>query len=334
MMQQGAFWRGGDELDPIGTAFGPSALSYASDPSQPAVYKALPKAPVYQPRLWRAWMTGFDATWKLDGEQAIGSAGLSHRTAGGAGGFDYQVNPGLLVGLALGGTASSFSVPDRATSGTVDGAHLGGYGVATLGSLYWTGAASFAAFDDRINRTIAGIGPAELANGRFTSSLFSARFETGNKWSFGSVALTPFAAVQVSELWQRGFSESSTALGGVPGVEALNVAAQAVTSVPTFVGAQLDTRIVLFNGAVWSPYLRASWVHEFNPTRNLTATFETLPLATFTVDGPRAARDAGRIEVGSKLSIARNAWLYGSFDGEFSSRSQMYAGKGGIKVSW
>ena len=40
------------------------------------------------------------------------------------------------------------------------------------------------------------------------------------------------------------------------------------------------------------------------------------------------------IRAGARLAIAPNAWLFASFDGEFSSRSQSYAGKGGAKVTW
>jgi outer membrane autotransporter protein len=82
------------------------------------------------------------------------------------------------------------------------------------------------------------------------------------------------------------------------------------------------------------PYARTSWVHELEPTREVTAAFITLPGSSFTVDGPRAARDSGRIDVGSKLAITRNASVFGSFDGELSGRSQMYAGKGGLRISW
>jgi uncharacterized protein with beta-barrel porin domain len=41
-----------------------------------------------------------------------------------------------------------------------------------------------------------------------------------------------------------------------------------------------------------------------------------------------------RIDAGAKLAIARNAWLFASFDGEFSDRSQSYAGKGGVRIAW
>jgi len=85
---------------------------------------------------------------------------------------------------------------------------------------------------------------------------------------------------------------------------------------------------------VLSPYARLSWVHEFNPTRSIDATFIALPGAAFTVDGPRASSDALRIDAGAKLAIGPNAWLYASFDGEFSDRGQSYAGKGGVRVAW
>jgi len=56
--------------------------------------------------------------------------------------------------------------------------------------------------------------------------------------------------------------------------------------------------------------------------------------AAFTVDGPRAASDAARIDAGARLAINPNAWVFASFDGEFSRRSQSYAGKAGAKMSW
>ena len=84
----------------------------------------------------------------------------------------------------------------------------------------------------------------------------------------------------------------------------------------------------------WSPYARLSWVHEFKPDRAINASFIALPVAAFTVDGPRAARDAARIEAGGKLTISPNAWLFATFDGEFSDRSQSYAGKGGARFVW
>jgi uncharacterized protein with beta-barrel porin domain len=48
----------------------------------------------------------------------------------------------------------------------------------------------------------------------------------------------------------------------------------------------------------------------------------------------RAASDAARIDAGAKLAINPHAWVFASFDGECSRRSQSYAGKAGAKMSW
>jgi subtilase-type serine protease len=107
-----------------------------------------------------------------------------------------------------------------------------------------------------------------------------------------------------------------------------------VSSLPTFLGAQFDARFAFANGLVLSPYARLSWVHEFHPNRAIDASFIALPGAAFTVDGPRAASDAMHVDAGAKLAMGPNAWLFASFDGEFSNRSQSYAGKGGVRIAW
>jgi autotransporter-associated beta strand protein len=337
MMDQGAFWRNRETIDPNGITYGGTPVqdrsSKASKNSRGAVYKETLKAPpTYQPR-WRAWATGFDSSWKLNGEADIGSASLWHRTGGLAGGLDYQFAPDILAGFAMGGSSSSFSVPSRITSGRLEGGHFGGYGVKTWGSLYAAAALSFSTFRNSTNRTIAGVGPTELATGSFGSNLLSGRLEVGSKQALGWLAVTPFVAVQVSRLWQNGFNETNPPPAGA-GVLGLTENSLAVSSLPTFVGAQFDGRFYLPSGMVMSPYARLLWVHEFNTTRNVTASFIALPGTLFTVDGPHAAPDSGRVEVGSRLAINQNVKAFASFDGEFSSRAQVYAGKGGLIVAW
>jgi outer membrane autotransporter protein len=338
MMDQGSFWRNGEAVDVNGVTFGAEPLSYASAKKpkrdHPAFKSLLTKEPpMVQPR-WRAWLTGFDGTAKLAGEAGIGSADLSHNTGGLAGGLDYNFAPDLLAGIAFGGSSSNFSVRDRITSGHLDAAHFGGYGVKTWGWLYAAGALSFSTFRNSTTRTIAGIGPTETTTGSFGSNLLSGRLEVGTKQVFGRFAVTPFAAVQFAELWQNGFTETNPVPAGAPGPLGLTFGSTHASSLPTFVGAQFDTRFVFGNGMALSPYARLSWVHEFHPDRAINAVFIALPAAAFTVDGPRAARDAVRIDAGGKLAIASNAWLFASFDGEFSSRSQSYAGKGGARIAW
>jgi T5SS/PEP-CTERM-associated repeat protein/autotransporter-associated beta strand protein len=335
MTDQGAFWRSGASDDPIGVTYGARPMGFAPERATTAAFDALPTkapAPAFEQR-WRGWATGFDGNWSLRGEADPGSASQRHRTGGGAAGIDYQINPNLLIGAAAGGSSSNFSVPDRATNGSLDGAHLGAYSVARWGGWYAAGTVAFSNYDNHTSRVI-GVIPAEIATGHFGSNLLSGRFELGWTQRFNGFSATPFAAVQVSELWQRGYTENSFQLGGAPGGNALSFAAHNVSSLPIFLGAQFDTRLVLANDMIWSPYARLSWMHEFEPTRDITASFIALPGLAFSVDGPRAASDAARVDLGSKLAISRNAALFGSFNGEFSDRGQAYAGKGGFKVGW
>jgi uncharacterized protein with beta-barrel porin domain len=74
-------------------------------------------------------------------------------------------------------------------------------------------------------------------------------------------------------------------------------------------------------------------MHEFSPTRQVSPTFVALPGTLFTVDGARAARDAAKVELGTKFAVSK-AKGFVSFDGEFSNRSQAYAGKAGFSLPW
>jgi outer membrane autotransporter protein len=336
MMDQGAFWRSGETADSEGVTFREAPLAYAPEKKKPAapVFKELKAPPpAYQPRTWRVWTGGFGGVQSFNGDASVGSADARTAAAGGAMGFDYQVDPTRLIGAAVGGSESHFSVPDRATSGDLLGGHVGAYGVATWGALYAAGILSYSRFDNEVRRTIAGVGPTETATGRFASDLFGARLEVGRSYALQWLNVTPFAAVQTSTLWQRGFTETSTA-AGLPGILGLTYQSQTTTSLPTFLGVQLDTRLALANGTVWSPFLRAAWVHEFNPDRSIANSFVSVPGTLFAVDGARAWSDALKVNAGSRLALNQYASLFASFDGEFANSGHSYAGRGGIRFSW
>jgi len=247
MMDQGAFWRSGETIDVNGVTISAAPMQYApsvkSRTSEHPAFKAIARAfPADQPR-WRAWATGFDGTWKLNGEAGIGSDSLSHNTAGMAGGLDYQFAPDVLAGFAFGGSSSNFSVANRITSGHLDGGHFGGYGVKTWGAFYAAGAVSFNTYRNSTTRTIAGVGPVESATGSFGSNVLSGRLEVGSKYMFGRFSVTPFAAVQFARLWQNAFTETNVAPAGA-GALGLSERSVAVSSLPTFLGAQFDLDLI------------------------------------------------------------------------------------------
>ncbi len=299
-------WRLGDTTGFIAD----TPLSYAGEPSPTNAFAAFTKAPpqAFVPG-WRAWGAGFGGSQSIGADPSVGAAGISSSAAGGAIGLDHQLDSNLLVGASVGGSRSSFSVPDRATTGSADAFQAGAYFLRQWGSVYLMGLGSYAHFDNQTSRTIAGIGPTETATGAFGSDLIGGRLEIGNTFRTWGINLTPFAAVQVSSLHQAGYTESSTTLAGAPGVLGLAYQPVTTTSLPTFLGVQFDTAVPLANGMTWSPFARTSWVHEFDPARNITASLIALNNPAFTVDGARAASDSAKLDLGSQLAITRNVSL-------------------------
>ena len=105
------------------------------------------------------------------------------------------------------------------------------------------------------------------------------------------------------------------------------------TSLPTFVGAQLDTQY-LVGGQTVRPFVRAAWVHEFMRERQVEASFISIPSASFTVDGARPARDAARLSGGATWAIDASKAVFARVDSEFSGSSTMVAGTAGARITW
>ena len=171
-----------------------------------------------------------------------------------------------------------------------------------FGAGYFSAQIAYSHFNNTTTRTITGIGPDETAKGAFGSDQFGGRLEIGRSFDFGTMFVTPFAAVQAARLWQSAYTETSTA-GAAPGVLGLSYAAQAVSSLPIFLGAKFDGRSDFGNGMIWTPFVHAAWVHEFEPSRTITASLTTLPVPAFTIAGASAASDAARLDLGSRLAL-------------------------------
>ncbi|OAF11636.1 hypothetical protein AXW67_22805 [Bradyrhizobium neotropicale] len=321
-------WRAGHR----GDAAGSGALGYASERPVTSAFNALKAPPRVEPQ-WHAWASGFGGNQSLSGDASIGSAGFSDRIAGGAAGVDHLLGPDLLVGIAVGGSSATFNVDERLTSGRLDGAHLGGYAMQRFGVTYLSGQLAYSHFNNSTTRTITGIGADEVAKGSFGSDQFGGRLEVGRSYDFGTVTVTPFAAIQAARLWQEGYTETSVT-GAGPGVLGLSYASRGVSSLPTFLGSKFDARFTLGNGMMWMPFGSLAWVHEFSPNRDVTASLISMPVPAFTVEGARAASDAGRVELGSRLVLNRWSELSARFTGEFSSAGQSYAGTGTFRVNW
>ncbi|MDO9414217.1 MAG: autotransporter domain-containing protein [Pseudolabrys sp.] len=335
MFQQGMSWLNGTSSG-MGVGFS-EPLGYASAPrkklaDRPGYDAFAAMTPQQSAPVWRAWTSGFGSRRSIDGQP--GTADQTSSTFGGGFGVDRQLTPDLLLGLAAGGSGSNFSVSGLSTSGRINAGHIGAYAAQRLGTAYLAASVNYARSETTTDRTITGVGPTENAKGRFDSDQLSGRIELGRKFGFNGYAVTPFVALEPSALWQNAYTESSTTLGGTPGVLGLRYNANKVTSLPLFLGAQIDASYALAGGQTLSPYARLSWVHEFKPERSIQASFINIPGPTFTVDGARAASDAVRLDMGGSLALSKRAALNLNVTGEFSDRSNSVAALGGLRMNW
>ncbi len=319
-----------------------AALGLGASESPPAAAAAVRARP---PRTWRVWLNGYRGTVQAQGDGAIGSVATKSSGGGVGVGVDYQLTPDVLVGIATGWGTSSFSAPERFTSGTSQGNHAALYGAMQFDKAYVTGIVSAGVFQNTTRRFVGipgtllalpggavGIpGFSEHLNGRFDSVSIGGRFEAGYRMSAGAWELTPFAAAQFDVLRNDAYSEI---VGAGRSQTGLDFSARTVTSLPTFVGAQLKTQFDLGRGMTLASSVRASWRHEWSTPRMTESAFSAAPGYLFTVQGVQPSRDALRVDVTEKLMLDRHVSLFASFSGDFSSTSQGYFGTVGLKAQW
>jgi uncharacterized protein with beta-barrel porin domain len=108
------------------------ALAYAS------ILKAPPK-PNFDQR-WTAWGAAYGGSNAASGDAVVGSNNLAARTFGFAGGMDYHVSPNTVVGFALAGGGTNWSLTNGLGGGRSDAFQAGAYGITREGPAYLGGA--------------------------------------------------------------------------------------------------------------------------------------------------------------------------------------------------
>jgi subtilase-type serine protease len=290
------------------------------------------------PPNWSAWATAFGGGQWLNAEPTSGAPAAQQSIGGGAFGSDYRIGPQTVIGAAAGVSVSNYGVSYTGANGRATGAHFGVYGLYDMGTFYANGSLAYNRFDGSATRLIAGIGNTETEKSTAVSSQLAGRLEVGRpfevaKFETGQIGVTPFVALQPSQLWTPAYTEWSVTQNGAPGVFALSYQAQGTTSLPTFLGAQLDGETMV-NARPLKGWLRAAWVHEFLPDRGVTAGFTVLPGSTFSVDGARAASNAARLELGVKYAVGNQTSLFANSSTELSDRGQSVGATVGLRIVW
>ena len=308
------------------------ALSYTADASlkSPIVVKGPLPSPE---RDWRMWGVLLGGGANISSNASQGAPGATSSSFGGLAGLDYRLQPNWLIGAAVGGTTSHFTVNSLATSGDVSGFNAGVYTIYGLQQGFYAELMeSFGVYDNKSSR-YAGFASLATENlsGSFSSFEARTRLEFGRNVDFYGYHVTPFIAGEFASLQSNGFTE--TGAGGVNTL-ALVSNSQTTISAPIFVGFKWAGTSSLLPGLNATPYLTLAWVHEFSPDRKEAASLASLPGTEFTTYGPRAASDLAQVKAGLQAAVGPGLTAFADFDGEFSPSANYYGGKGGLRYSW
>ena len=277
-----------------------------------------------------AWVNvqGGSALLRGDGTNyGINSGGVNVQV-----GANYQINPQAMVGVAIGGSNSSYSVPDLSTSGNLSTVNLGIYGIARHEDFYASGTLAFARNSVTTNRTATVFDLNDQQKANFSIDTLSARLELGYRVETPLVNITPFGAIEPTWLWQSAFTESQQAGGNSAASLGLNVKAQQTTSLPASLGLQFDRRVDLENGWSLSPVVRAAWIREFMPQRSIDAELQMAPGETFTSYGLSAATNVAQFSLGLLVTDNKTVSGYVSGTAYASDRGQAWQAQLGVNI--
>ncbi|WP_158667631.1 autotransporter outer membrane beta-barrel domain-containing protein [Bradyrhizobium guangdongense] len=298
------------------------ALAYAMATKTP-----LDKAqPAFESR-WNVWGSGFGGTSKTGGDAAVGSNDLTARTAGGAAGLDYHLTRDATVGFALAGGGTRWDLAQGLGGGKSDAFQGGVYAAVRSGPAYV--AASLAAANHWMSTDrFAALGDHLTAN--FNAQSYGGRIEGGYRVVTPLVAITPYAALQVQSFRTPAYSETDLTGGGF----GLAYNARSATDTRGEVGARFDRAMLVAPGTALTLRGRLAFAHDWVSDPALSAVFQTLPAASFVVNGAAPAKDTALVSTGADLHLARGITLSAKFDGAFADRTQTYTGTGTLRYRW
>ncbi len=245
------------------------------------------------------------------------------RVFGAVAGASYHFTPDTQAGFSLGGAGSSFDVANGFGGGRADVFNAAVYAKHTWGAAYVAGLLGYSWQDTTTDRTVTIAGVDRL-HASFRAQAIATRLEGGWRYATPVVGITPYAALQATTFYLPSYGETATSGSNT---FALNYASKNVTATRSELGAKFDKAMPV-QGGVFTLKARAAWAHDWNADRSATATFQTLPGATFSVNGAQPSADAALASLGAEMKW-HNGWtVAGRFDGEFSRTTAGYTGKG------
>ena len=179
--------------------------------------------------------------------------------------------------------------------------------------------------------TIAGV---DQLRAEFNANAWSGRLEGGYRFVtpwIGGIGITPYAAGQFTTFDLPAYAEQ--AIVGA-NTFALTYGAKSVTDTRSELGMRTDKSFAMSNGDPDAARPRSPGRMISIPTASIAATFQTLPGASFVVNGAAQAHDSALTTASAEMKWLNGWSAAATFEGEFSNVTRSYAGKGVVRYQW
>jgi uncharacterized protein with beta-barrel porin domain len=278
---------------------------------------------------WAVWGSAYGGYGTASGDNSVGSVNTTTQVYGVSAGVDYHFDPSTKLGFALAGGGGAWSLDQNRGSGRTDVFQLGLYGTHTIGPWYVSLAGAFGAHDVTTKRDVTIAGTTGSYDADYKAFSVGGRLESGYKLTSYGLGVTPYAAVQSQLFHTPSYSENTTS--GISAY-ALSFSSQSTTATRTELGSWFDYKLRTQNPTTL--YARASWAHDYNTDRSISAIFQTVPGASFVVNGASTSPDTALLSAGARVAMVGNWSVDGRLDGEFGRTSTSYAGNLTFKKTW
>ena len=276
------------------------------------------------------WASAYGGYGKLTGDSSLGSPTATTGGGGVASGIDFRFGPDTVLGFALDGGGTSWSLSAGMGGGTSDIFQAGIYGSQRFGNAYLSASLAYAVDWMKTNRNIITPAVANLT-ANFTANGPTGRLEGGYRFGEPDFGVIPYVAGEISALLTPSYSE--TTASGTPGSE-LSYASQTVTNERAEIGSWVEKVFHLDNASTLWLRARAGYAHDWWSNDNFTAQFLSLPTQSFTMSGITPPANLGLASLMSEIQYPNGISLSAKFDAELGQNAYSFAGTGTFRYSW
>ena len=285
---------------------------------------SLPSAQ-YRAGDYRAWITPF--------QDNISTNSLSDTVYGGSFGVESEsVDRKYIGGIGFtisqsSYTYSSANMPSTPGSDTNYGAAF--YAGAREESAYLSAIAYLGGSNSGFSRQLQGLGFDSTTNVTLHSNVMAARIEAGynlmpHPEGQYQLQLTPFAAIQPTQIRQNGANEYFNGLGS-----GFYYGSNINTAVPVYVGAEFSGQVDLGDNQIVRPFLRVSWVGDLMSQSTMNAAYSPGYGVSLYSNGSPSFGNAVLFKGGAKYNWGTNVSAYATINVEQGNASYNYRGIGG-----